>query len=296
MPARHVVSLRDWLTGQDGTSFTFRADQPLRYLASSRAGWSRSPSASPTRRRRDRGDDTVSLAIETNPRQTGADVDREAGRRHHAVLRGADGGRAVHGDYGGPGRKRICRAATAPAIRARQRAAAATRIRGATIRPRLPGSRILRRARARASVVGPGGRLEELPRAVAQRRVRAVFAALYAQKTRGDECSSTCCGSSGAGRSSESDQGPVYLGYRLGHIKEISASSARSSTTRARLCCTCCAGWWATRRSSAACAGSTTTAFQKAGTDDCERAIEEESGRALDRFFERWIYGTPSRG
>ena len=32
--------------------------------------------------------------------------------------------------------------------------------------------------------------------------------------------------------------------------------------------------------------------YQKAGTEDFERAIEAESGRMLDRFFERWIYGT----
>jgi len=32
--------------------------------------------------------------------------------------------------------------------------------------------------------------------------------------------------------------------------------------------------------------------FQKAGTDDLQRAFEALSGRKLDRFFERWIYGT----
>jgi aminopeptidase N len=32
--------------------------------------------------------------------------------------------------------------------------------------------------------------------------------------------------------------------------------------------------------------------YQKAGTEDLERALEAESGRVLDRFFERWIYGT----
>ncbi len=32
--------------------------------------------------------------------------------------------------------------------------------------------------------------------------------------------------------------------------------------------------------------------YQKAGTDDFERAMEAESGRPLDRFFERWIYDT----
>jgi aminopeptidase N len=32
--------------------------------------------------------------------------------------------------------------------------------------------------------------------------------------------------------------------------------------------------------------------YQKAGTEDFERAMETESGRVLDRFFERWIYGS----
>ena len=54
-----------------------------------------------------------------------------------------------------------------------------------------------------------------------------------------------------------SPQGPVYLGYRLGHIRGDGRSSARSSTTRRRWCCTCCGAWSATRRSSAACAAST---------------------------------------
>jgi aminopeptidase N len=30
--------------------------------------------------------------------------------------------------------------------------------------------------------------------------------------------------------------------------------------------------------------------FAKAGTSDLQRAMEEESGKSLDRFFERWIY------
>jgi aminopeptidase N len=32
--------------------------------------------------------------------------------------------------------------------------------------------------------------------------------------------------------------------------------------------------------------------FRSAGTDDLQRAFEEESGRSLQRFFDRWIYGT----
>jgi aminopeptidase N len=32
--------------------------------------------------------------------------------------------------------------------------------------------------------------------------------------------------------------------------------------------------------------------FRKAGTDDLRRVIEEAAGRCLERFFERWIYGS----
>jgi aminopeptidase N len=32
--------------------------------------------------------------------------------------------------------------------------------------------------------------------------------------------------------------------------------------------------------------------FRKVGTDDFRAAMEAESGRSLERFFERWIYGS----
>jgi aminopeptidase N len=32
--------------------------------------------------------------------------------------------------------------------------------------------------------------------------------------------------------------------------------------------------------------------FTKAGTEDLRRAMERESGQSLERFFERWIYGS----
>jgi aminopeptidase N len=34
-----------------------------------------------------------------------------------------------------------------------------------------------------------------------------------------------------------------------------------------------------------------TARFHKAGTEDFREAMEQESGRPLERFFERWIYG-----
>jgi aminopeptidase N len=35
-----------------------------------------------------------------------------------------------------------------------------------------------------------------------------------------------------------------------------------------------------------------TSRFRKAGTQDFRDAMEQESGRPLERFFERWIYGS----
>jgi aminopeptidase N len=32
--------------------------------------------------------------------------------------------------------------------------------------------------------------------------------------------------------------------------------------------------------------------FHKAGTEDLREAMEEESGKSLERFFEKWIYGS----
>ena len=83
---------------------------------------------------------------------------------------------------------------------------------------RLP--RVLPRPRARAPVVGTGGRLEELPRAVAERGVRPVLRrALRPGRCAATACSPTCCASSGAGRCRSRTRGPMHLGYRLGHIK-----------------------------------------------------------------------------
>jgi aminopeptidase N len=92
---------------------------------------------------------------------------------------------------------------------------------------------------------------------------------------------------------SQSDQGPVHLGYRLGHIKTdlrvyraiVYNKGAAVLHMLRRLLGdeVFFAGlrrFYDDRR------------FQKAGTDDLERALEAESGRTLDRFFERWIYGT----
>ena len=81
-------------------------------------------------------------------------------------------------------------------------------------------SRVLPRPRARASVVGTGGRLAQLSRAVAERGLRAVLRrALRAASARRRGVRQRAAADAPVGRSTRSDQGPVYLGYRLGHIR-----------------------------------------------------------------------------
>ena len=155
----------------------------------------------------------------------------------------------------------------------------------------LPG--VLPRARARAPVVGPGGRLEELSRAVAQRRVRAVLrgavrAARRAATRRSRHAAAVpALGAVGVRRGARAPRLPPRP-----HQGRRRESSARSSTTRAPRCCTCCGACSATRCSSTALRRfyDEQSSRRRAPTT-CERAFEAESGRSLDRFFERWIYG-----
>jgi hypothetical protein len=119
------------------------------------------------------------------------------------------------------------------------------------------------------------------------------FSALYAQKTRGDRVFVDMLRQFRRWAIAESDQGPVHLGYRLGHIRnDLRAFRAVVYNKGAAVLHMLrrllgddvfFAGirrFYEDRK------------FQKAGTDDVERVFEAESGQVLDRFFERWIYGT----
>jgi hypothetical protein len=119
------------------------------------------------------------------------------------------------------------------------------------------------------------------------------FAALYGRQARGDRLFGDMLRQFRRWSLSESDQGPVHLGYRLGHIK------TDLRVYRAIVYNKGAAVLHMLRRflgDEAFFAGLRRfyddRRFQKAGTDDLERALEAESGRTLDRFFERWIYGT----
>jgi aminopeptidase N len=90
----------------------------------------------------------------------------------------------------------------------------------------------------------------------------------------------------------ESDQGPVSLGYRIGHFKGDSRLFRAVVYNKGAMVL------HMLRRlvgDEAFFAGLrryyNTWRFGKAGTDDLRRAVEAESGVDLGRFFEQWVYG-----
>ncbi|HEX4568156.1 MAG TPA: M1 family aminopeptidase, partial [Vicinamibacterales bacterium] len=118
------------------------------------------------------------------------------------------------------------------------------------------------------------------------------MAALYAEHERGPETFTTVLRQMRRTAIDYSPQGPIYLGYRLGHLKgdsrvfralvynkgamvlhmlrRLMGDEAFFSGLR---------DFYATWR------------YRKAGTDDFRQAMEKSGGRPLGRFFDRWIYG-----
>jgi hypothetical protein len=117
------------------------------------------------------------------------------------------------------------------------------------------------------------------------------FAALYAKERRGDQVFRDIMRHMRRWAMDQSDQGAVYLGYRLGHIK------GDSRVFRAVVYNKGAAVLHMLRRlmgDDAFYRGLQRyyreNRYQKAGTADLERAMSAESGQSLERFFERWIY------
>ena len=119
------------------------------------------------------------------------------------------------------------------------------------------------------------------------------FAALYAARDRGDDVFRGMLRQMRRWAIDQSDQGPVYLGYRLGHIK------GEGRVFRALVYNKGAMVLHMLRR----LLGDdkffeglrqfyTTWKFRKAGTDDFRRAMEKVSGQDLASFFDGWIYGS----
>jgi Peptidase family M1 domain len=119
------------------------------------------------------------------------------------------------------------------------------------------------------------------------------FAGLYAQHQRGDETFAAFMRQCRRWGIAQTDQGPIYLGYRLGHIR------GESRVFRALVYNKSAAVLHMLRR----LVGDEpffrglrrfyqASRFHKAGTQEFRAAMEAETDRPLERFFDRWIYGS----
>ena len=118
------------------------------------------------------------------------------------------------------------------------------------------------------------------------------FAALFAERRRGQGVFSDVIRQMAKWSLAESDQGPVYLGYRLGHLR------GEGRVFRALVYNKGGVVLHMLRRLLGDDVFFTGIRrfylqfkFRKAGTEDLRRALEAESGRSLEMFFGRWIYG-----
>jgi hypothetical protein len=118
------------------------------------------------------------------------------------------------------------------------------------------------------------------------------FAALYAERRYGDEVFGPMMRQLRKWTLERSDQGPVYLGYRLGHIRNqppvfraLVYNKGAAVLHMLRRLLGDEAFFRGLRRFYVG------ARFSKVGTEDLRAAMEAESGWRLERFFERWIYG-----
>jgi hypothetical protein len=119
------------------------------------------------------------------------------------------------------------------------------------------------------------------------------FAALYAQHFRGDEVFDSVLRQLRKWALDQSEQGPVYLGYRVGHIRNdgrafrgVVYNKGAAVLHMMRRLVGDDAFYRGIRRFY------TSSRYRKAGTEDLRAAMEAEAGRPLGRFFERWIHGS----
>jgi hypothetical protein len=119
------------------------------------------------------------------------------------------------------------------------------------------------------------------------------FAALYSEHIKKDGVFRQVIAQMARWTLERSDQGPVYLGYRLGHIRNdgrvfraLVYNKGALTLHMLRRLIGDDAFFRGLRRFYA------TWRFKKAGTEDVKAAFELEAHRDLDVYFDRWIYGS----
>ena len=118
------------------------------------------------------------------------------------------------------------------------------------------------------------------------------FAALYAGHDRGPSALAGLMRQMRKWALEEADKGPIYLGYRLGHVQGDSRVFRALVYNKAAIVLHMLRRLVGDERFFAGIRRFyEVSRFSKAGTDDFRRVMEAETGRNLERFFERWIYG-----
>ncbi len=118
------------------------------------------------------------------------------------------------------------------------------------------------------------------------------FAALYAERIRGRATFDTIIRRMSGWALDDSDQGPVFLGYRVGHFKGDSRLFRAIVYNKGAMVLHMLRGLVGDEAFFAGIRRFYTTwRFKKAGTDDFRRAMEEASGRDLTQYFEQWVIG-----
>lgn len=119
------------------------------------------------------------------------------------------------------------------------------------------------------------------------------FSALYARRARGEGTFVDMLRQFRRWSLTASPEGPVYLGYRLGHVKNegrvfraLVYNKGAAVLHMARRLLGDDVFFAGLRRFYCE------QKFRKAGTSDLQAALEAESGRSLSRFFEGWIYSS----
>ena len=119
------------------------------------------------------------------------------------------------------------------------------------------------------------------------------FALLYAQKVRSGETVNGILRQMLRSATEASEQGPIWLGYRLGHLKSDSRVFRAVVYNKGALVLHMLRrliGEDVFARGLQRFYGS--SRFRRVGTDDLRAAFEAEAGRPLDRFFDRWVFGS----
>ena len=119
------------------------------------------------------------------------------------------------------------------------------------------------------------------------------FAAMYAEHAKKEGVFRQVIAQMARWTLDRSEQGPVYLGYRLGHIRNdgrvfraLVYNKGALTLHMLRKLIGDQAFFRGLRRFYS------TWRFKKAGTEDVKAAFELEANRDLDAYFDRWIYGS----